>query len=480
LKVPFRVLAEVLCAALLALAWPSSVAAQSPPARPHIVYILSDDQGWKDVGFHGSAIKTPTLDRLAAGGARLEQLYAQPMCTPSRAALLTGRYPHRYGLQTLVIPSAGSYGLPTDEWLLPQALKEAGYETAIVGKWHLGHADRKYWPRQRGFDHQYGPLLGEIDYFTHSAHGERDWFRDNEPVTEEGYVTELLGRDAVWRIEGHDPGTPLFLYLAFTAPHAPYQAPQRYLDPYASVADPAVRAYSAMITAMDAEIGRVVEALARKNMLANTLIVFQSDNGGPRSAKVTGEVDMSSSTIPADNGPYRDGKASLYEGGTRVVGLASWPGHIRPGLVVDQPIHIVDMYPTLVALAGASVGKAKPIDGLNIWPTISEGRPSPRSEVVYGIEPFRGAVRKGSWKLVWKTVLPSRIELFDLASDPSETTNVADANPEVVAELREMIEEQARASVPPLIMTDVVGSMKRVLFGAVVFPEDARAVEMEP
>jgi arylsulfatase A-like enzyme len=143
-------------------------------AKPNIVFIVADDLGWKDVGFHGSDIKTPTLDKLAAGGARLEQFYAQPMCTPTRAALMTGRYPLRYGLQTAVIAAAHTYGLPTDEWLLPQALKDAGYKTAIVGKWHLGHADWKYWPRQRGFDHQYGPRIGEIDYFEHEAEGVTD------------------------------------------------------------------------------------------------------------------------------------------------------------------------------------------------------------------------------------------------------------------------------------------------------------------
>src|SRR5215471_14183411 len=225
--------------------------------RPNIVYILADDLGQADVGFHGSDIKTPTIDKLAQNGARLEQFYAQPMCTPSRAALMTGRYPLRYGLQTMVIPSAGTYGLATDEWLLPQALKETGYETAIIGKWHLGHAKREYWPRQRGFDYQYGPLLGEIDYFTHEAHGRRDWFRNNKPVNETGYVTTLLGVDAVRLIRQHDPKKPLFLYLAFTAPHAPYQAPKEYLDRYTNISDPARRAYAAMISCMDDEIGKV-------------------------------------------------------------------------------------------------------------------------------------------------------------------------------------------------------------------------------
>jgi arylsulfatase A-like enzyme len=455
-------------------------AAAAPAPRPNIVYIMSDDQGWSDVGFHGSDIKTPNIDRLAQGGARLEQLYAQPMCTPSRAALMTGRYPHRYGLQTVVILSNGKYGLATDEWLLPQALKEAGYRTAIVGKWHLGHADRKYWPRQRGFDYQYGALLGEIDYFTHSAHGTRDWFRNNEPVKEEGYVTELIGRDAVKQIEGQDPKTPLFLYVAFTAPHAPYQAPDAYLDRYKSIADPSRRAYAAMITAMDDQIGKIVEALDRRGMRDNTLIVFESDNGGPRSAKFTGEVDMSKGTIPADNGPYRDGKGTLYEGGTRVVGLANWPGHVKAGSVVNQPIHIVDMYPTLAGLAGATLGKNKPLDGMDVWPALSEGKPSPRHEVVYDIEPFRAAVRQDDWKLVWQTVLPSKVELFDLAHDPGEKTNLADQNPDKVKALEERAQALAREAAPPLFLQEGLGVVLEVQTRTVALPDDAKIVEMQP
>ena len=448
--------------------------------RPHIVYIVSDDQGWKDVGFHGSDIKTPNLDALAAGGVKLERFYALPMCTPSRAALLTGRYPHRYGLQTLVIPSAAGYGLPTDEYILPQALKETGYRTAIVGKWHLGHGDRKYWPRQRGFDVQYGPLLGEIDYFTHSAHDVRDWFRDNEPIVEEGYVTQLIGKNAVELIEKHDPATPLFLYLTFTAPHSPYQAPQEYLDRYAHVDDPARRAYSAMITAMDDQIGLVVKALEARKMRENTLIVFQSDNGGPRSAKFTGEVDMSKSTIPPDNGPFRDGKASLYEGGTRVVALANWPAHIKGGTAVDQPLHEVDMYPTLVGLAGVKPTKNKPLDGVDIWGTLSKGQRSPRTEVVYGIEPFRGAVMKDDWKLVWNATLPSRAELFNLAQDPGETTDLAAKHPDKVAELKQLVEAQAREAVPPLIFSEAMSVIKPALFGSAVFPGMHEEVKHQP
>ena len=308
----------------LPLSIPASAQGSMPP---NIVYIVADDLGWKDVGFHGSDIKTPNIDRLAETGVKFDQFYVQPMCTPTRAALLTGRYPLRYGLQTAVIPSGGQYGLATDEWLLPEALKEAGYKTALIGKWHLGHAKTEYWPRQRGFDYFYGALVGEIDHFKHEAHGVVDWYRGNERVKEPGYDTTLFGDDAVRLINEQDPHTPLFLYLAFTAPHTPYQAPQEYLDKYAQIADKSRRAYAAMINAMDDQIGRVLDALEKRNMRENTLVIFHSDNGGTRSAKFTGESAVKGE-LPPDNGPYRDGKGMLYEGGTRAVGLANWPGRI--------------------------------------------------------------------------------------------------------------------------------------------------------
>jgi arylsulfatase A-like enzyme len=324
---PIKLLKWALPAASLfgaAAATPATAAKQ-----PNIVHIVADDLGWKDVGFNGCTdIKTPNIDNLAARGAKPEQYYVQPMSTPTRACLMTGRYSLRYGLQTGVIPSAHTYGLPTDEWLLPQALKEAGYTTAIIGKWHLGHADQKYWPRQRGFDYQYGPLIGEIDYFTHEQHGVVDWYRNNKVVKQKGYSTTLLGNEAVKLINGHDPAKPLYLYLAFNAAHTPYQAPPEYLDQYKSIADPSRRAYAGSITAMDDQIGLVLAALDNKKMRDNTLVVFQSDNGGTRNAMYAGEGDMSQIKIPCENGPYRDGKGSLYEGGTRFCALANWPGNI--------------------------------------------------------------------------------------------------------------------------------------------------------
>jgi arylsulfatase A-like enzyme len=448
-------------------------AAARPPARPHIIHIVADDLGWKDVGFNGCTdIHTPNLDQLAATGAKLTEFYVQPMCTPTRASILTGRYPMRYGLQTAVIPSVSSYGLDTTEWLLPQALKEAGYATAIVGKWHLGHADKKYWPRQRGFDYQYGPLIGELDYFTHEEHGVLDWFRDNEPVKEEGYTTTLLGKDAARLIEAHDPSTPLYLYLTFNAPHTPYQAPKEYVERYAGIADPTRRIYAAMVACLDDEIGRVVAALDKKKMRENTLLLFHSDNGGTRNAMFTGVMaDVSKIKLPCDNGPYREGKGMLYEGGTRVCALANWPGHIK-AQTVDGMIHSVDLFPTIAALAGASTTKCKPLDGVNVWDTIAEGKASPRTEIVYNVEPFRGAVRQGNWKLVWRTLLPSSVELFDLAHDPSEQTNVAASHPDVVAALQRRLEELAKQAAKPLFFADQFKVVMKNMAGEPVLPTD--------
>ena len=431
----------------------ATVWAHAADQKPNILFIVADDLGWKDVGYHGSDIKTPNLDALAAGGAKLEQFYAMHMCTPTRAALMTGRYPFRYGLQTGVIPASGKYGLPTDEWLLPQALKAAGYDTAIVGKWHLGNADKKFWPRQRGFDHQYGPLIGEIDYFTHEASGQVNWFRDNALVKEKGYSTTLLGNDTVNLINRHNVSIPLFLYLAFNAPHTPYQAPPEYLEKYKQIADPSRRAYAGAITAMDDQIGRVVEALTKRGMRDNTLIVFMSDNGGTRDPKFSGAIaDVSKVKIPCDNGPYREGKGSLYEGGTRVVAFANWPRHIPAGTVVDGMMHTVDWFPTLARLTGADTAKSKALDGVDAWTMISDGKPSPRTDMVYNIEPYRAALRDGDWKLVWRTTLPSSVELFNLAQDPSEKNNLAAQYPEKVAALQKRADELASQAAKPLLL----------------------------
>ncbi|HMP77568.1 MAG TPA: arylsulfatase [Kiritimatiellia bacterium] len=441
--------------------------------RPNIVHIVADDLGWKDVGFNGATdIRTPNLDALAAGGAHLQQFYVQPMCTPTRAALLTGRYPFRYGLQTAVIPSVSAYGLDLSERLLPQVLKDAGYQTAIIGKWHLGHADRQYWPKQRGFDYQYGALIGELDYFTHEEHGHLDWFRNNEQVREEGYTTTLFGDDAVRYIEQQDENQPFYLYLAFNAPHTPYQAPQAYIDRFAHIEDPTRRVYAAMVACLDENIGRVMEALERKGLRKNTLVIFHSDNGGTKNAMFAGVMaDMSKVRIPCDNGPYRDGKGALFEGGTRVCAFANWPGRIK-AQPVDGVMHAVDVFATFTALANASTEGCKPIDGLNVWETIAQGAPSPRSEVVYNIEPFRAAVRQGDWKLIWRTMLPSSVDLYNLADDPSEERNLAGQHPEKVAAMQQRLDLLAREAAKPLFLVDQFKVITRNMQGEPLLPGD--------
>lgn len=421
--------------------------------QPNIVHIIADDLGWKDVGFNGATdIRTPHIDALAAGGATFTQFYTQSMCTPTRAALMTGRYPFRYGLQTIVIPGPANYGLDTTEYLMPQCLKDAGYTTAIIGKWHLGHADLKYWPRQRGFDYQYGAMIGELDYFTHSDAGVVDWFRDNQRVVEEGYTTQLIGADAVKYIRQQSADKPFYLYLTFNAPHTPYQAPQEYIDRFPDIADPTRRTYAAMVACLDDEIGKVVAALDEKGLRENTLILFHSDNGGTRNAMFAGQMtDLSKTTLPCDNGPYRDGKGSLFEGGSRVAACANWPGLIKPQ-VVDGLIHAVDLYPTLAALAGASTAQAKPLDGLNVWDTIAEGKPSPRTELVYNVEPFRGAVRQGDWKLIWRSMIPTSVDLYNLATDPYEQTNLAAEHPDKVLALQERLNALGREAAKPLAL----------------------------
>lgn len=440
----------------------SSPAASPAAPRPHVLFILADDLGWGDVGFHGSEIKTPHIDQLAAAGARLEQFYVQPVCSPTRAAFMTGRYPIRYGLHIGVVRPWASYGLPLDERLLPQALKEAGYVTAITGKWHLGHFERAYLPTRRGFDHQYGHYNGALDYNTHIRDGGFDWHRDDRVNRDEGYSTHLLAREASRLIAEHDAAKPLFLYVPFNAVHAPHQVPERYTAPYANLKGNR-RTYAGMLAAMDEAIGQIVGALEKKGLRENTLIFFCSDNGGPSPGVVT------------SNGPLRAGKGTLYDGGVRVPAVAAWTGKIKPGSIVGAPLHMVDWYPTLVKLAGGSLAQKHPLDGRDAWPAITQGAPSPHEDILHNITATGGAIRVGDWKLVVNgqhsdaegegvgaaakggkkaakkaknAGAETRIELFDLKRDPYEKNNLAEKNPQKAKELRARLDAYAKAAVP--------------------------------
>ena len=437
----------------------SCASATGQGAKPNVVIILADDLGNADLGYRGSDIRTPNIDRLAGEGVRAESFYGMPVCTPARAELMTGRYAMRYGLQTLVIFPSHAYGLPMDERTLPQALKEAGYQTAMVGKWHLGHADRKFWPQNRGFDHFYGNLVGEVDYFSKERGGLVDWQRDGKFFKEDGYFTTLIGNEAVNIIKTHDASKPLFLYVASLAPHAPYQAPKQDIDAYRNAAgDEQRHTYAAMITDLDSQVGRIVAALKQKNMLDNTLIIFSSDNGGATSALFatgarspeeraeSGGVALGAKP-PASNGDFRGGKGSLHEGGVRVPTIFHWPARLKPA-VVNEPLDMVDVMPTVLALAGAKGSPNHPFDGKDIWPTLAANQPSPHEDVLINVEAFRGAIRKGNWKLLRIALLPGKTELFDLAKDPGEKSNVADQFPEIVNDLQARLLTYAREMKP--------------------------------
>ncbi len=426
------------------------------PPRPNILIILADDLGWADVGFHGGDIKTPQIDRLAATGVRLEQFYVQPVCSPTRAAMMTGRYPMRLGLQVGVVRPWAQYGLPLEERTLAQALHDVGYETGICGKWHLGHCQPGYLPTYRGFDHQYGHYNGAIDYFTHERDGGHDWHRDDKACYDQGYSTFLLADEAVKRIRDRDRSKPLFLYLPFNAVHAPHQVPPEYTAPYANLPEPR-RTYAGMVAAMDEAIGRVVAELDAQSMRSNTLIFFCSDNGGPQPGKVT------------SNGLFRAGKGTLYEGGVRVCALATWQGHLRPGTEVREPLHVVDLYPTLLRLAGASLSQKLPLDGRDAWATIADAKPSPHETILLNAAPLSGAILAGQWKLVIRgdiaisesQVLGDQaqkqsrrrnqapVELFFLAADPYEKANLASKHPDKVSQIRASYDAIARQAVPP-------------------------------
>jgi len=414
----------------------SQLSAAEGSQRPNIVVIVADDLGSHDVGWRGSEIKTPNLDALAQRGARLNQFYVQPVCSPTRAALMTGRYPFRYGFQTGVVRPWAQYGLPLEERMLPAALQEAGYETAIVGKWHLGHFRPEYLPTRRGFDHQYGHYNGALDYYTHERDGGFDWHRNDQENRDEGYATHLIAAEAQRRIKERQAEKPLFLYVPFNGVHAPLQVPAEYSDRYPQLAGNR-KIYAGMVTALDEAVGQIVATLQEEDLLKNTLIIFSSDNGGPNPGRLT------------DNGKLRAGKGTVYEGGVRVCAFATWESQIKPG-DIETPIHITDLYPTLLGLAGAKTEQPLPIDGHDVWPVLTEKGDSPRRSIVINAASEEAAIRVGNWKLV---VSSSRSagegpELFDLAKDPSEKTNLASQHPEIVKDLESQLAEANKQAVP--------------------------------
>jgi arylsulfatase A-like enzyme len=426
-------------------------------SQPNIVFLLIDDLGYADCGFNGGKeIKTPNIDRLAKSGTIIDSHYVQPVCSPTRSTLLTGRYPTHTGVYTIVSPGA-PWGLPLAERTLADALRSAGYRTALTGKWHLGEFEKAYQPNARGFDHQYGHFFGMLDYYTHDRLNKLDWYRNGEPLKEEGYTTHLITKEACKVIETGDKSKPLFLYLPFNGVHSPFQVPDSYLKPYAHLKGNRQK-LAGMLAAVDEAIGQIEQALKQAGMLENTLIVFSSDNGGPP---------------PGDNTPLRDFKGTIYEGGTRAAAFATWPGRIPADKRVTQPMHMVDWYPTLIKLAGGSLEQKLPIDGLDVWPMLTKGAAAPHDAIlsVSTQGPARAAVRMGDWKLMVSGNADADtgeddgakkakkkgkaaagkyepVALYNLADDPSESKNLADAQPERVKAMRTRLAELLKDAVP--------------------------------
>lgn len=435
-----------------------SGAAFAAEARPNVVFLLIDDLGYADCGFNGGKdIRTPNIDKLAANGAILESHYVQPVCSPTRAALMTGRYATQTGVYTIVRPHA-KWGLPLQERTLANAFQDAGYTTAIVGKWHLGEFDAKYQPTSRGFEHQHGLFFGMIDHFTHIRGDSHDWHHNDKPLKEDGYATHLITREACRLIESQPKTKPLFLYVPYNAVHAPLQVPENYLQPYGDLKG-GRRTLAGMLAAVDEGIGQIVAALDKAGLRENTLIVFSADNGGPP---------------PGNNTPLRDFKGTIYEGGVRGCAFATWPGKIPAGQRIKEPMHVIDWYPTLVKLAGGSLDQKLPIDGKDVWPMLTQQARSPHDAILSVKSPTSAALRMGDWKLVSQSVAAAAttdgskkadaakkaaakkkaqpaagsIELYNLATDIGETTNLADKEPDRVATMQARLAELLKNAVP--------------------------------
>ncbi|AWP00694.1 putative arylsulfatase B [Scophthalmus maximus] len=480
-----------------------SSAALTAARAPHIVFVLADDFGWYDVGYHGSEIRTPNLDRVSAGGVRLDNYYVQPICTPSRNQLMTGRYQIHTGMQHQIIWPCQPYCVPLNEKLLPQYLKEAGYATHMVGKWHLGMYKKDCLPTRRGFDTYFGYLTGSEDYYTHGhcypisalnlTRCALDLREGEEVATgyKGVYSTELLSQKAIGIIEKHNSDKPLFLYVALQAVHAPLQVPERYLSPYRFIKDTHRRFYAGMVSAMDEAVGNITLALQQAGLWENTVLVFSTDNGGQ-------------TLSGGSNWPLRGRKGSLWEGGVRGVGFVASPLLKRPGTVSRELIHISDWLPTLVGLAGAIPNTTNPLDGFNVWNTVSNGFASPRLELLHNIDPLftdiapcpgrehqltlaegvsrdswansvfnvsiHAAIRSSNWKLltgfpgcdIWfprpgfnrsrsspfKPDPLKPVMLFNIEKDPEEREDVSAWFPSVVDNLLSRLHQHQKSALP--------------------------------
>ncbi len=404
-----------------ALCLGTAVTVTSASDHANVVVIVSDDQGYADISCypHADDVSTPNLDRIADDGVRLTNGYAScPVCAPTRAGLLTGRYQQRFGFYTAADSRAG---LPRSETTLADILQQSGYATGVFGKWHLGYAPQ-FRPLRRGFDTFYGFLgHGGHDYFDLSlADDVRSIYRDAKPISDEGYLTRNITREAVAFIKANRE-RPFFAYVPYNAVHNPLQAPDNYIRRYPSQ-DPKRSTYLAMLAILDEGVGDILDVLDELDLSERTLVIFLSDNGGARGTS-------------AVNGALRDYKHSVYEGGVRVPFLLRWPGRIEAGSVSHEPVISIDVFSTVLSAAGIEPPRA--VDSRDILSALDSGVEGPLHEALFWNwmdkdSDVGWAVRKGRWKLVANKGEP---ELYDLQADLSESRDLATAEPDRVQEL---------------------------------------------
>jgi arylsulfatase A-like enzyme len=398
----------------------SEAGAADRTGRPNIVVVLSDDQGYADVSYnprHRKEVRTPHIDALARQSVVCTQGYVSaPVCSPTRAGLMTGRYQQRFGVYSA---GEGGSGVPLDEVFFPQYLEPAGYVSGALGKWHLG-LTLEYNAVNRGFDEFYGFMgRGAHDYFD-LADPESPIYRGLQPIKDRGYLTNRITEEAVSFIKRHRD-RPFFLYVAYNAVHAPAQAPAEDIRP--ETGDELRDTLMAMNKHLDDGVGRIVQTLKSEQLFDDTLLVYLTDNGGAKA-------------MQADNTPLREYKQHTYEGGIRVPFIVSWPAELKGGTECHVPVSSIDLLPTALAAAGVPPPKGTILDGKNMLPALKGEVATLHDHLFWNAGAWQGrwAVRSGRWKLVG---VEDRIELFDLDADIGETTDLAAKNPQVVAELTE-------------------------------------------
>jgi arylsulfatase A-like enzyme len=406
--------------------------AHAAPTKPNILFIVADDLGYADVGFQGCKdVPTPNADALAKAGTRFSSGYVSgPYCSPTRAALMTGRYQQRYGHEFNPPGPGPEIGLPLTETTLADRLKAAGYATGLVGKWHLGTAE-KFHPQKRGFSEFFGFLGGAHPYFPDMGAA---ILRGSEKTMEQEYLTDAFGREAVAFIDRHKDH-PFFLYLAFNAVHTPMHATDDRIKKFADVEPQQRRTYAAMLSALDENIGRVLDKVRAEKLEEKTLIAFISDNGGPT---------MQGTTINASrNTPLRGSKRTTLEGGIRVPFVLAWKGVVPAGVTYDQPVIQMDLTATALTVAGLDVKPEWKLDGVDLLPFVQGKVTTSPHESLYWRLGSQMALRQGDWKLVKYTLAAdggkagevSPFKLYNLTADISENTDLAVKMPEKVKEL---------------------------------------------